>query len=121
MKTLGNILWFVLGGFLSAIANFLEGILCFITIIFIPIGFQYFKLASFFLWPMGKRVERVNCGGFKMFINIIHAILVGWVHFLIYGLVGVIFCITIIGIPFGRQYFKVARFLLTPLGYNFVK
>ena len=121
MKVFGNILWLIFGGIELAIVSFLEGIICCITIIFIPVGLQFFKVAKFFLWPMGKKVVPTNVNGFKTFVNILYAILGGWEHFLIYGLIGCIFCITIIGIPFGRQYFKLAKFIIMPLGHNFVK
>lgn len=121
MKTIGNILWLILGGIEFAIVSFFGGIFCFITIIFIPVGFQYFKLAKFFIWPMGKSVVNIKPSGFKTFVNIIWAILAGWEQFLFYALVGLIFCITIIGIPFGRQYFKLAKFIILPLGHDFVK
>ena len=120
MKTFGNVLWLIFGGIESGIACFFSGLLCFISIIFIPVGFQYFKLTKFFFWPMGKKVVKVKPNGFKTFCNILWAILAGWESFLIYGLVGCLFCITIIGIPFGKQYFKIARFILTPLGHDFV-
>ncbi len=120
MRTFGNILWFIFGGFISAIISFIEGIILCLTIVFIPVGLQFFKIAKFFLWPMGKRVKPVNSSGFKMVINIIWLILGGWENFLGYGLVGLILCITIIGIPFGKQYFKIARFVATPLGYDFI-
>ncbi len=118
MKTLGNILWLVFGGLIAAVLCFIQGVFCFISIIFIPVGFQYFKLGNFFLWPMGKEFKPESPTGFKTVVNIIWIILAGWEHFLIYGLVGCLFCITIIGIPFGKQYFKIARFILTPLGYT---
>ena len=119
MKTLGNVLWFVFGGFISAVVLFLEGVLLCITILFIPVGLQYFKLARFVLWPFGKKVTEVNPSGFKKVLNIIHAILGGWVNALGMLLVGVLLCITIIGIPFGKQYFKMAHFVLLPLGNDF--
>ena len=56
MRVIGNILWFILGGLEMAIVTFLEGILCCITILLIPIGLQLFKMAGFFIWPMGKAV-----------------------------------------------------------------
>lgn len=121
MKTLGNILWFILGGFIGAIFTFLEGLILCLTIIGIPVGLQLFKLAKFIFWPFGKRVENVKPSGFKSFMNIVWAVFFGWENFIGYGLVGLILCITIIGIPFGKQYFKIARFILTPLGYDFVK
>ena len=120
MKTFGNILWFIFGGFLMSIEAFLSGCLLCITIIFIPWGLQYFKLARFMLWPMGKKVVKTaNHNGFKAFLNFLFFITGGIIHYLIYDLLGLIFCITIIGIPFGRQYFKLAHFCLHPLGHDF--
>ena len=121
MKTLGNIIWFLLGGLFEAIATFIAGIICCITIIGIPVGLQLFKLAGFVLWPFGKKVKEQNVTGFKMVLNILWAIFGGVWYALSYCIVGVIFCITIIGIPFGKQFFKMARFVLTPLGYGFDK
>ena len=121
MRFIGNVLWFLLGGLEMAIVSFIEAIICFVTIIFIPIGFQQIKLAGFYLWPMGKRVVTVNHNGFKSVINFIWAITGGWINALINLLIGVVLCITIIGIPFGKQYFKVAAFVLTPLGHDFVR
>ena len=119
MRTFGNILWLILGGLIGSIVAFLEGIILCITIIFIPVGLQMFKVSKFLIWPMGKQVVKVNVTGFKTFINIVWLILGGWENFLGYGLVGVIFCITIIGIPFGKQYFKLAKFTAMPLGHDF--
>ena len=121
MKTFGNILWLIFGGLISAIMNFIMGVVCFITIIFIPVGFQLFKIGKFFLWPMGKKVVKTNCNGFKTFVNIVWLIIMGWVHFIGYGLAGCILCATVIGIPFGLQYFKMAKFAALPLGHDFVK
>ena len=53
MKTIGNIIWVIFGGLFWSIICALEGILCCITIIGMPFGMQYFKLASFVLWPIG--------------------------------------------------------------------
>ncbi len=121
MRFLGNLLWFIFGGLISAIVLFLEGILCCVTIILIPIGLQYFKLARFFLWPMGKSVEKIKPSGLKSVINFFWGITFGLVNFIGYILGGAILCVTIIGIPFGLQYFKVAQFLLLPLGRDFKK
>ena len=56
MKTLGNIIWFIFGGFEMAIVTFLQGLILCITVIFIPFGLQLFKLSGFYIWPMGKQV-----------------------------------------------------------------
>ena len=119
MKTIGNILWLLLGGIFWAIADFIAGILLCITIIGIPVGLQMFKLARFVLWPFGKTVTPVNTSGFKALLNFVWAILFGWEMALGYLLSGVLLCITIIGIPFGRQFFKLAHFVLLPLGHDF--
>lgn len=121
MKTLGNIIWIVFGGLFWCICNLLIGLIACITIIGIPIGMQYFKLAGFVLWPFGKEVTAQKTSGFKTVLNVIWAIFFGWEIALSFLLTGVIFCITILGIPFGLQYFKMARFVFFPLGYNFSK
>ena len=36
-------------------------------------------------------------------------------------LIGCVFCITIIGIPFGKQFFKIARVALLPFGAKVVR
>ena len=119
MGTLGNVLWIIFGGLFASIAAFISGILACITIIGIPVGLQMFKFAKFVLLPFGKEVREVNVTGFKTVVNIIWAIFVGWEYALAYLLIGVLFCITIIGIPFGKQYFKMASFVLLPLGRDF--
>ncbi len=120
MKILGNILWFLLGGILFSILFFLLGIILCITLIGIPVGIQMFKLAGFVIWPFGKTVEDVNCNGFKIFLNVIWVVFGGIFVVVAMYIVGAIFHITIIGIPFGRQYFKIGSFLFKPLGHNFV-
>ena len=119
MKTLGNIIWVLLGGFFWALSLVLSGVIWCITIIGIPIGLQLFKMAGFVLWPFGKNVVDGKPSGFKTVLNVLWAILFGWEFALGFLLTGVIFCITIIGIPFGKQYFKLAKFIFLPLGKEF--
>lgn len=121
MKTLGNILWFILGGVFWSISLFVMGLIFCITIIGIPIGLQLFKLAGFTLWPFGKTVEDVNCNGFKVFLNVLWLVFGGIITVIGFYIFGAILCITIIGIPFGKQYFKIGSFLFKPLGHSFVK
>lgn len=121
MKILGNILWLIFGGLEMALVAFFEGLLLCITIIFIPVGLKLFKVGKFMLWPMGKKVVSKKPSGFKTVINILWVIFGGWWNALMYLLVGVLYCITVVGIPFGLQYFKIARFVLTPLGHDFEK
>ena len=114
MKLIGNILWLIFTGIVSALAWLFLGLLWCITIIGIPFGKQCFKFASLSLWPMGKRVN-VNFDKHPI-ANIIWLVFGGFeiaVGFLIAGL---LWCITIIGIPFGKQCFKLAKLAIMPFG-----
>lgn len=120
-RAIGNILWLILGGFEWGCAMLVVGLVCCCTIIFIPVGIQYFKLAGFVFWPFGKDTEFTKPSGFKTFLNVIWAIICGWELFLSYSITALILCITIIGIPFGKIYWRIAKFMFLPLGRSFVK
>ena len=119
MRTLGNILWLIFGGFISAIAWFFSGIIWCITIVGIPYGLQCFKFAKLTLTPFTKDIE-YNGGVFSSLVNIIWFIFFGWEMALGYLVTGVLWCITIIGIPYGFQFFKLARLAIAPFGSNVV-
>ena len=114
MKTLGNILWFLLTGLETGLAWFFLGILWCITIIGIPFGKQCFKLAKLSFWPIGAQVD--TDFGAHPIANVIWLIFGGIGLALGYLFVGVLWCITIIGIPFGKQCFKLAKLAATPFG-----
>jgi len=116
MKTFANILWLLTFGWMTALLNLVVALLAFITIIFIPVGFQFLKLARFCLTPFGYDFVAVKVTGFNTIVNVIWAIFFGWEIMLGYLTTGLILCMTIIFIPFGLQYFKVAMFTLFPLG-----
>jgi len=115
LSTIGNILWIILGGLLEAIAWVILGIFWCITIIGIPIGRQCFKFASLTLTPFGRQVEYGGGVG-SLILNILWLIFGGLIMAAYYALVGVLFCISIIGIPFGIQCFKLAKLSLSPFG-----
>ena len=114
MKTIGNIIWFIFVGLGSAIAWLLLGLLWCITIIGIPFGKQCFKLARLTLWPFGTTVD--SDFSKHPIANIIWMILGGLELAFGYAIAGILFCITIIGIPFGKQCFKLAQLALFPFG-----
>lgn len=114
MKFIGNLIWFIFGGLIGAIGYFLLGVIWCITIIGIPFGKQCFKLAKLALSPFGKKVNS-NFGKHPI-ANIIWLIFGGLEMALAYVLTGAIFCITIIGIPFGKQCFKLASLSAVPFG-----
>ncbi|GHV11116.1 hypothetical protein FACS1894162_6260 [Bacteroidia bacterium] len=122
MKFIGNIIWLVFGGFLISIEYLIASLLLMITIIGIPFGLQTFKLAGLALWPFGSTVkDRPNSGGcLCLIMNVIWIFIGGlWICLSHLGL-GLLFCITLIGIPFGRQHFKLAALALTPFGKDIV-
>ncbi len=118
MKILGNILWLIFGGLLTSLYYFVVGVLFCITIIGIPFGLQLIKLAGFAFWPFGRNIQSdTNDGGCLSIIMNVIWILVGGIEIaLIHLTSGIILCITIIGIPFGLQHFKMALLALIPFG-----
>ena len=114
MKTLGNILWFFLTGFWTALGWAFLGIIWCITIIGIPFGKQAFKMAKLSLFPFGKSVS-TNFGKHPI-ANFIWLIFGGFSIALGFLFTGLIWCITIIGIPFGKQCFKLASLAAVPFG-----
>lgn len=120
-RVVGNILWVILGGFFWFLTDLFAGVFLCMTIIGIPVGLQLFKFAFFVLWPFGKTVKTTNETGFKLVLNIIWCILGGWEMALGYFMTGALWCITIVGIPFGKQYFKMGLFVMLPLGHDFVR
>ena len=115
MRVLGNILWIILGGLAIAIGWALVGLILCISIIGIPFGIQAFKMAGLTLTPFGKTVQ-YGGGVSSALANILWVVMVGWWMALGYLGAGVLNCITIIGIPFGLQSFKMAKLALWPFG-----
>jgi uncharacterized membrane protein YccF (DUF307 family) len=115
MRTLGNIIWIILGGLITALGWVLAGALFYITIIGIPLGRQAFKMAELTLAPFGKTI--VYGGGAPSIIaNIVWVVVIGIWEAAIYAIVGLLFCVTVVGIPFGMQLFKMAKLSLFPFG-----
>ena len=120
MQTLGNILWLIFGGFLSGMGWVLSGLLWCITIIGIPVGKQCFKLAGLSFIPFGKTVLYKG-GAVSFLVNILWFLISGWELALGNFMIGCLLCITIIGIPWGKQYFKFAKLTLAPFGAEVIK
>lgn len=119
MSCLGNVLWFLFGGVLMGLGWVIVGLLWCITIVGIPIGTQCFKFASLAFWPFGKEVIYGGGAG-SMLLNILWLFFGGLELAVWCALVGLLFCVTIIGIPFGRQCFKLAKLALMPFGASVV-
>lgn len=115
MSFLGNILWFIFGGWYTALSWLVVGLLWCITIIGMPYGLQCFKFAKLSACPFGKDVEYSNTPG-SFLLNIIWIILAGVPMAIEHFVTGIILCCTIIGIPFGLQHLKMAKLALAPFG-----
>lgn len=119
LRLIANILWVVLVGWESALAWLIVGLILCITIVGIPLGKQCFKFAALTFFPFGQHI--VDRGGVgSALVNILWFILVGLWLGLGYGICGILFCITIIGIPFGLQCFKLAKLAFVPFGKDVV-
>ncbi len=116
MHLLGNLIWIIFGGLVSSILWFVAGLLCCITFIGIPFGIQCFKIASFVFWPFGRDIDIGGFGLGGLVGNLIWILFLGWELFITHLVLGIIFYITIIGIPFGHQHIKLAKLSLVPFG-----
>ena len=119
MGCLGNALWFIFGGFALGMGWLIAGVLWCVTIVGVPIGVQCFKRAGLAFFPFGKEV-RYGGGVGSMLLNILWLLLSGIPLAIEAAAVGLLFCITIIGIPFGKQCFKLAKLALMPFGTEVV-
>ena len=118
MKTIGNIFWLILGGFLISLYYAVIGILFCVSIIGIPFGVQLFKMAGLALWPFGHEVKSGpnDTGCLSIFMNIIWVVCGGVEISIMHLTFGLICCMTIVGIPFGLQHFKMAALAFVPFG-----
>ena len=115
MGWLGNVIWFLCGGVISGLSLLLTGCLWCITIIGIPVGMQCFKFAALSFFPFGKEITYGGGAG-SLLLNIIWLLVSGLPLAIESALLGCLLCITIIGIPFGLQHFKIAKLALMPFG-----
>ncbi len=121
MKTLGNILWFVLVGFWAMLAWLTYALLLCLPIVTIPFARQCLKLARFSAWPFGREaVASPNASQFGAIGQVIWIIFAGIWLAITYLVGGILLCCTIVGIPFGLQSFKLAGLALAPFGKEIV-
>lgn len=129
MILIGNIIWFLFGGLVMGFAWWFAGILCFISIIGIPWGKACFVIGQFTFWPFGKEaVSRkqkfgkydIGSGTLGIIRNVLWLIFLGIWLAIGHLISGVLCCLTIIGIPFGVQHFKLIPISLMPIGMTVV-
>jgi uncharacterized membrane protein YccF (DUF307 family) len=118
MSCLGNILWLILGGFITGLGYIIGGLLICITIIGIPFGVQAMKIGVATMAPFGKSlVEEPNASStLTLVFNLIWILLFGWEIALAHLVHAAACAITIIGIPFALQHVKLVPLALLPFG-----
>ena len=123
MSLLMNILWILLGGICIAVEYIVASIGMMVTIIGIPFGIQTLKLSLLALCPFGKEIQSTpQAGGCLSIIMNILWILMGGIWISLSHLAfGIVLCIIIIGIPFGKQHFKLAGLALNPFGKEIIE
>ena len=129
MSVLGNLLWFILGGALMGLGWWLVGLLAFVSIVGIPWGKACFVIGQFAFFPFGKEAvsrkdlsgrDDVGTGALGLVGNVIWFLLAGLWLAIGHMLSAAACFVTIIGIPFGVQHFKLALIALAPIGKTIV-
>ncbi len=121
MRTIGNVLWLVLCGFWMSIGWLFWAFILAITIVGIPFARQCLKLAEFSLWPFGRTVVLDPTATKLGVVGAILWLIPGILMAIGYVMSGIVLCITIIGIPFGVQAFKLAGLAVQPFGKKIVR
>lgn len=122
MSVIGNIIWIVFGGWLLGLEYLISGILLCCTLIGIPFGIQVFKIGLLAFLPFGKTSVSVpeKSGYLATVMNILWILIGGiWIA-LTHLILGILFCVTIIGFPFGLQHFKLMAIAFTPFGRDII-
>lgn len=114
INTAFNILWFIFVGLWEVIINFFTGIAYCLTIIGIPAGITCFKFIPLIFRPAGREV--ILKYGSHPVLNTLNLIFGGLISYVLCSIYGCILCVTIIGIPLGRQMFKIGKLFLAPFG-----
>lgn len=122
MNFFGNLIWLIFGGIIIAIEYVAGSIILMVTIVGIPFGLQTLKMASLALWPFGRdtRVQARASGCLYIFMNVLWLFAGGLCIAITHAIFGLLLCITIIGIPFGLQHFKLTAIALSPFGRDIV-
>lgn len=120
MRLLGNLFWFLFAGIWLSLGWTVAGLFWCVTIVGIPWGLQCFKFAKLTAMPFGKDVIPGE-SLFSLLLNIVWIVLSGVPLAIEAAVIGLVLCVTIIGIPFGKQCFKFAALALAPFGARVVR
>lgn len=121
LRTIANVLWLLFEGIWMALAYLVAGVIACILIVTIPFGIASFRIANYALWPFGRTtVMKPTAGVGSAVGNVLWLVLFGWWLALGHIVIGIGWCLTIIGIPFGIASFKMVPLALLPLGRDIV-
>jgi uncharacterized membrane protein YccF (DUF307 family) len=132
MRFAGNVIWFIFGGWLTALIWLLGAVVFAISIIGLPLTRAAIELAQLSAWPFGKDVVHIRelderddgmtqlTGAIGFIFNVLWAVTFGLALCLSHVVLGVLWCLTLVGIPFGLQHFKLAGLSLWPVGRRVV-
>ncbi|HHV43863.1 MAG TPA: hypothetical protein GXX57_04245 [Firmicutes bacterium] len=130
MTTLGNLIWFVLGGGALALLWLVIGILFYLTIVGIPIGRACLEFAKLSAFPYGKEIIRETelkgkeniCWVWRIVNTVLNIIWfpIGLALTLVYFTLAILYFLTIVGIPIAVVYVRMGQFLLAPAGCRVV-
>ncbi|RYZ84741.1 MAG: YccF domain-containing protein [Proteobacteria bacterium] len=124
MNLILNLLWLFFGGWTTALSWFVAAFFMLISIVGIPWARASFNIALLNLWPFGSSVvdrEKITgpdlgTGALGFLGNILWFVVCGIWLALMHVALGILLGITIIGIPFAIQHFKLAGISLAPIG-----
>lgn len=122
MSTIGNLIWLLFGGIFISLEYFISSLVLMVTIIGIPFGLQTMKLGLLALWPFGRTTRQYGSGAgcLTVLMNVLWLLTGGiWIS-VTHLVIGLLLTITIVGIPFGRQHFKLVALALSPFGREIV-
>lgn len=129
MKAIGNLIWFVFGGFFMGLGWWLAGAIMFVTVVGIPWGKACFVFGNFSFFPFGKEAisrkeltgkDDIGTGALGLLGNVLWFVFGGWWLALGHVISAFVTAITIIGIPFALQHLKLAGIALAPIGKTIV-
>ena len=116
MRTLGNIVWFVVAGLGLAFSYVVAGVICCVLIVTIPFGLQSFKIAGYVIWPFGRSVVNGPLSSAGSVGNIIWFVCAGWWLAIAHVLAALVLAITVIGLPFAVISLRMAVLAIAPFG-----
>lgn len=129
MRTIGNFLWFICGGLVMGLVWWFCALLCFASIVCIPWGRACFVIGKMSFFPFGKEaisrreltgIDDIGTGSAGMLGNLVWFLLGGMWLALGHACIGLFYCLSVIGIPFGLQHFKLGGIALAPIGKTIV-